>query len=418
MPAEAPTDPAAAAASVAPAGQTPISAPPGAAPNTNEPPDNPFAELDALDKEDNIGPKGRGGRTSPKSESVRGADGKFQNRQGQGSSNTKEGDPGTKPVSGEKTEVQPPLRTAELRARYDETKAKLADLEPKLAQYERELNELRTKSPDTKQFETRVSELQKENEALKEEIRFVNYQKHPEFIEKFQKPYLESWNKAIAEISQLNIVTEDGQTRKATANDFLALANAPLDQLDALAEEWFPKSAARVIRHVERIRDLAEAQDQALAEARKGAGEREKVQTEQQKQQSEAIAKAYTQSSVELTQKYPKWFAPDETDPAGNELLKKGFEYADSVFTNNGSLNPEQKAKRLAVVRAKAANHDRLASRLKAATKRIKDLEADLEAYEKSEPAAGAAGQPGGRSGDRDFIADANAELEALDRKQ
>lgn len=381
----------------------------------NEPPDNPFAELDALDAEDKTGPQ-RGGKKDPKSESARGADGKFKGRE-QGQSKLKEGEAGTKLASGKESEgQQAPVRTAELRARYDETKAKLADLEPKLAQYERELTELRNKAPDTRQFETRVSELQKENEALKEEIRFANYQKHPEFVDKYQKPYLEAWNKAVSEISQLNITTEDGQTRKATAADFLALAQAPLDQLDGLAEEWFPKSAARVIRHVEKIRDLAEAQEQALNDARKGAGEREKVQTEQQKQQSEAVAKAYTESSVELAQKYPKWFAPEDGDAAGNELLKKGFEYADSVFNKGGNLNPEQKAKRLAVVRAKAANHDRLASRLKAASARIKELEADIKAYEESEPGGGAA-QPGGGGDGKDFVADANAELDALDRR-
>lgn len=410
-----PVSPSSPAPTPAPApspGQTQITPPSGAAP----PSDNAYAELDALDAEDKS-PKPRGGKPPQKPESVRGADGKFQGQQGPDAQKAKEEAAGIKPpISGTQKDPAPPLRTAELRTRYDEAKAKIANLEPKVQQYERELAELRAKASDTKPFEERVSALQKENEALKEEIRYVNYQKHPEFVTKYQKPYQEAWGKAVAEISQLSITMDDGTTRRATANDFLALANAPLDQLDNLAEAWFPKSAARVVRHVEKVRDLAEAQEAALTDARKSAGEREKQQTEQRQQGAKKIADTYVQSTTELTQKYPKWFAPEEGDEAGNELLKKGFEYADSVFHGNGSLAPEQKVKRLAVVRAKAANHDRLASKLKAASARIKELEADLAEYEKSGGGTAGAGSPGG--GDRkDFFTDAMREIESLDKK-
>lgn len=117
-----------------------------------------------------------------------------------------------------------------------------------------------------------------------------------------------------------------------------------------------------------------------------------------------------------MTKKYPKWFAPDETDPQGNDILKKGYEYADTVFSPNGAqLTPEQKAGRLAVIRAKAANHDRLAAKNKSFAARIAELEAKLAEFEKSEPTTDGERSPGS-SGVYDPFAEDEAELRKMDR--
>ena len=282
-------------------------------------------------------------------------------------------------------------------------KPKLQSLEAKTKEYEQTIEQLKKSAPDLKPVHEKMTALEKENQQLREVVRFADYRKSPEFIEKYEKPYNEAWGKAVSEITQLTMQTEDGTPRKATANDLLALANAPLDQLDDLASNWFPKSSARVVRHVEKIRDLAEAQDKALEEAKKGAGEFQSKRTLEQQQHDSEIAKAYTEVNAALVQKYPKWFAPDEADPQGNELLKKGFDYGATVFDNkpdtiNGEtrvLTPLERVKRLAVIKAKSANHDRLVARLKAEQKRATELEFKLAEYENSEPPTDDAGQPG-----------------------
>lgn len=297
-----------------------------------------------------------------------------------------------------------------------ELQPKIQSLEAKTKDYERQIEELRKAQPDVKPFQEKLAAIEKENQQLREVVRFADYKKSPEFVEKYENPYNEAWTKAVSEVTQLSMALEDGTSRKATANDLLALANAPLDQLDDLAAQWFPKSAPRVIRHVEKIRDLADAQDKALKEAQKGAGEFQNKQSEAVKKANESFANAYTSASTELTTKYPKWFAPDEADPKGNEILKKGFEYADSLFSPNGTqLTPEQRAGRLAVIRAKAANHDRLVARVKANNARIAELEAKLAEFEKSEPPTDDAAQPGG-DGFTSFEDQDRAELERLSR--
>lgn len=298
-----------------------------------------------------------------------------------------------------------------------ELQPKIQSLESKVKEYESRLEQAAKSQPDLKPMQERMSAVEKENQQLREAIRFADYRKSPEFTEKYEKPYNEAWSKAVSEVTQLNLVMEDGTSRKATANDLLALANAPLDQLDDLAAQWFPKSSARVIRHVERVRDLAEAQDTALKEAQKGAGEFHQKRTQAEQQANQAFAQAYQGANDEITRRYPKVFGRDETDPKGNETLQKGYEYADSVFSPNGAnLTPQQKAGRLAVIRAKAANHDRLLSRVKANDARIAELEARIAAFEESEPPTDEAGSPGSGPRVYDPEGDDLAELRKLDR--
>ncbi len=302
-------------------------------------------------------------------------------------------------------------------------KPKIQSLESKVAEYETTISELRSKSPDLKPIQDKLSAVEKENQSLREAIRFADYRKSPEFIDKHKKPYEEAWTKAVAEVTQLNMEMEDGTVRKATANDLLALANAPLDQLDDLAQKWFPKSSARVIRHVEKVRDLADAQEQALKDAEKGAGEYQTKQSEERQNLDKVINSTYAQTNAELVKKWPKWFDKDEADPKGNDILQKGYDYASGVFENapaqiNGEtrpLTPIEKVKRLAVIRAKAANHDRLAMRLKEKLARVEELEAQLAEYENSGPPTGEAGEPGGVH-IQDWEREDADELKKLDR--
>jgi hypothetical protein len=333
--------------------------------------------------------------------------------------------PETPPEAEKAVEEPKPGTMRALGKAYDDLKKerdsvlqpKLQSLEAKTKEYERTIEQLKTQAPDVKPFQEKLTALEKENQQLREVVRFSDYKKSPEFTEKYEKPYNEAWSKAVGEVTQLNLQMEDGTVRKATANDLLALANAPLDQLDDLAAQWFPKSSPRVIRHVEKVKDLAEAQDKALQEAQKGAGEFIAKRTQAEQQTNQAFAQAYTGATTELTKKYSKWFAPDEADPQGNDILKKGFDYADTVFSPNGNqLTPEQKAGRLAVIRAKAANHDRLIARNKSHVARIAELEASLAEFEKSEPTTTTAGNPGRGNGVYDPMAEDEAELRKLDR--
>jgi hypothetical protein len=404
MPAEAP--PAPAAPAVAPAAE-PASL--DAAPVQVS--DHYGAELDALDAADKAPPKERTNR------------GQFKPKDA-----TKPSDPTpvTEPKPADAAEPKPgepakpaepvkPVKAADLRAAYDQSKAKVKELETAHSSLQAKFKELETRQPvDVKPLEGQIAALTKERDELRDEIRYVNYTKHPEYQDKYEKPYLAAWNKAVGEVTQLTIETEEGSTRKATVEDLLALANSPLDQIDDLAEKWFGKSAQRAIRHVEKLKELAEARDTALHEARSKAGEREKMTSQQLATRREKLSGLYQQTAKQLQTKYPQWFSPIEGDAEGNTLLEKGDALVQSVFDHKNSLTEEQRTERLVTVQQQARAFPRTVLMLNRAKARIRELEESLKAYEGSEPAA-TGGEPGATNG-KSYLDDAMAEIDTLNK--
>lgn len=371
-----------------------------------------FAELDAMDK--GAKPVDVVRKTGKKPESTPPAPAPDAKETQQPSTTELPEDAGSaKPAS---QEVKP-VKAADLRAAYDQSKQKVKEYEGKLAAAEAKIKEYESKPPvDNKPLMDRLAALEKENNEFKEELKFTNYVKHPEFHEKYQKPYTQAWEKAVSEIGQLTVANEDGSTRQATANDVLALANSPLATLDERAEAMFGRSAARVVRHIEKIRELAEAQEKAIADARNGSTEREKQMQIANEQRSARIGNVIETTNRTLREKYPKWFGHDEADPEGNKLFDEGVKYVDDVFDGRSQLPEDVRVHRLTVIKNRAANFGRMAKHLANANARIAELEASLKEYESSEPTTGKASDatPAKPSFGRDAW---DAEIEALDRK-
>lgn len=288
---------------------------------------------------------------------------------------------------------------------------KIQSLEAKVAKYEQEL------ASGPKPFQERVAALEKERDAALNELRFANYQKHPEYVEKFQKPLNEAWAGLFGDLDGFKLELEDGQSRDITVADINQLAGLPLKQRGEQARAWFGESAATILQHIRNIADLSKKNEQALEDARKASEEHAKTSATQYHQQNAAFHQAFTGAGKELVEKYPKWFGESEDDPKGNEMLKKGFEFADGVFNGNGNLTPLQKAQRMAVIRAKAANHDRLAARLKDRDARIAELEETVAEYEESAPPSDKGGEPGGALAPFGGIDDIEAELRKMDKR-
>lgn len=292
---------------------------------------------------------------------------------------------------------------------------KIQQLESKVQEYERTLTELKTKQPDVKPFEEKLTAIQKENATLREEIRRANYLKSPEYLDTIKKPMDEAWGEALEDMKGFDVTMPDGTTRPVNAGDLSTLSGLTGKQRGDLAREWFGDSALLMLQHVKTLTDLSRKHDKALEEANKNAAQHDTQQSTEAQKANSAFQQAYSAAHAELTTRFPKIFAPDESDPQGNEILKKGLEYADTVFSANGNLTPQQKAGRLAVIRAKAANHDRLFSRLKAESKLRAELEEKLAEYEESAPPTTDASEPGSVK-TIDFMGEVEAELRKLDK--
>jgi hypothetical protein len=295
---------------------------------------------------------------------------------------------------------------------------------------------------------SKLKALEERNNELEKELEFENYSKSKDFTSKYAEPYNEAWNDAVAEFRELTVRQPDGvneesgdpkfTTRPADENDLLKLANLKLSDMDALANEMFGPSASRAINHIQNLKKLSAAQAKALAESKSKAGERRAQQAMESQQKAKVLADTWAETNKSLAEKFPKAFLVEQSDADDVAAHTKGFALADLLFLGNAALKPEQvdalpaifkdtvkagkplsevqKVQLHALARIKIANHDRKVAALKKANARITELETTLADYEKSEPAAGKAGDGAGAVTNKDWMQTAEDELRALDK--
>lgn len=270
---------------------------------------------------------------------------------------------------------------------------------------EKEIADLKTSGISQEkrnEYLKQIEEHKKEAEALREEIRFLDYSKHPEFKQKYQVPYENAWKRAMSELSEISLTDpETGNRRAATADDLYALVNMPLGKARETAESIFGTFADDVMQHRKAIRELYDAQSQALMEAKTKGAEREKQQRElNEKQTTEVkdfISKTWESANAEITtdQKYGRYVSPEEGDQEGNQRLAKGFELVDRAWSEDPrdpNLTPEQRAsivRRHAAVRNRAAAFGKLLHLLQKTEAEKAALAKELEGFKQSVPPAG-----------------------------
>lgn len=423
MPTEVPPAP---PAQAAPAADSPAVAPP--APAERQPSEfmaDVIGDFETMDS----------GKPAPE----RDTKGKFTKRPEQPPEKSEQSPP-DKPVEEPQkpAEEKPPTRMRELGERYDTLKKRVStELEPKIQSLEARIKEYESKKPeDVTPLQNRIKQLEQQNSELDQRLSFMDYQQGNEYRAKYEQPYQEAWNDAIAEFSELRVREPDGademgepkfKFRQASDRDLLRLANMSLSDMDEAANAMFGASAARAINHVQNIKRLSSAKFKALDEAKKKSLEWRQSQHAEFQTRAKALADTWQDVNNGLKERFPKAFSVDETRPEDKPAHTKGFALADLLFLGPQALTPEQldtlpssfketlksrkpltetqKVQLHALGRLKMANHDRLVSTVKGLRSRVAELEKSLSEYEKSEPSAGRAGkrEPTKKS-DSDFL--------------
>lgn len=335
----------------------------------------------------------------------------------------KDGQP-AKPVAD--VDTGKPVKAADLRAAYDLKKARVAELEPQIASLTAKVAELEKRAPTDLTQNADYQAAIKERDELREHIRFVDYKKHPEFQSKFEQPYNNAWNRAIGELTGFSLTYKTGTDpatgdditakRQVTADDIIKFAAMPPEEMDRALDQAFGPSAKRFINHIEKLRELAEARDNALENAKTESAKHEQTTAESNKAQTQKLLSSYQKTETDLKAKYPQRFGPIEGDAEGNALLEKSSKWVEDTFSSESKLPQEERANRFAAIRLHAKAYPRALKQLSAANARIKELEASLAEFEKS-GAPGDAGDPASRNGGgKNYIEDANAELDSLNK--
>lgn len=269
---------------------------------------------------------------------------------------------------------------------------------------QKEIAELRAQQgKPPKELQEKWESIQKRNDELEQHIRFVDYQKSSEFVEKYSKPYEEAWVRAISGLKGLRLQFRNEETgevaaRDITPQDIAALAN--MDPATARLEirQRFPEDAAEVKGYIERIRDLAHEQNKALEEHKTKGGEWLK----QQQEQYQAKVKEFTEKNTKLWEQYNKeatekfeFLRPVEGQQERNEKLEKATKFVDEALNgriNDPNLTEDQRAailKRHAALRNRAIAYSVLMHENKSLKAKIAEHEKALKAYQESEPTGG-----------------------------
>lgn len=270
----------------------------------------------------------------------------------------------------------------------------------KIAALEKQLSEAGTVPQEkTKEYLTQIETLTKRNEELENEIRFVNYEKHPEFQEKYNKPYEAAWKRALSELSEITIADPETNTpRQATAQDLWQLLTVPLTKARELANQYFGDFADDIMGYRKEIKGLLDARQDALKQAKEAGANRDKAQQEihskHEQELSQFIKENWDKSvqAISTHEKYGRFVAPVEGDEDGNKRLEKGYALVDEALSQNPKdprLSPEQRAaviRKHASVRARAAAFGRLAATVQRLETEKAALEAELGQYRESTP--------------------------------
>jgi hypothetical protein len=348
-----------------------------------------------------------------------------------------------KPTAEPQAEPERPLKAPELRKAYNEAQRVIKEeYQPKIATLEAKVKELESAGPkDTEETQQRFKQLQARAEMLENFVRLKHYEQSQEYLDKYQKPYEEAWDKCIRDISQLEVEVSDGKggyiTRRATDADISQLAQLPLGELFKQSNAMFGDAANLVQEHVREINRTWQAQTKALEEAKKRSMEVAQNSDKQHLEETRLRERLWVDHNTDLATKHAGYFAPIQGDEVGNKLLKAGLAFADLLFESRnltpekvallpkryqeelkakGKLSPELTVRAHAIIRNKAANHDRLARQLRAARAELAAAQQTIKEYEGSEPPLGG-DEPGRDTGGGHWSDDPNREIEELARK-
>lgn len=190
-----------------------------------------------------------------------------------------------------------------LRTAYDQSKTTIAELEAKL-----------NDSPSneaTESMRARVSELEEQNNILSERLRAVDFQNHPEFFEKFEKPIQDS-TESIRNLLKMEEVGDENLEGILRLNG-REFTNAMSD----LAEQMSDFSKAELYRLGREIKDKMAAREQSASNQ------------EDFLKQANETAMARVRETFDSTQKeYTQLFGRVETpEGADEETVKSDQEF-------------------------------------------------------------------------------------------
>ena len=325
------------------------------------------------------------------------------------------------PAPAEKTEKRPWQLAREAQREVD-------NLKKLMAERDAELKALKENS-NTPAHDPEKETLRQKIKEYEDEIKYVNYQKSPDFLNNYQKPYEDTVKKAIREATELFVTTAEGQERPLSKEEFWSVVSAPsLQHAKTALNRLFPNDALSqniIMQKRSQIWEKHEAIENAKLDYQQNGAAREKERAERElaaKRQSEEQRSAMDKTRIskwnearEAVKSHPsmkEFLTPDENDAKAKEMITKGSRLADMAFgarNENGEIidetgapvGLEKTAEIDAVIHGKAAAFNHLAYKYRSLAAKLADAEKKLAGYTATAPGAGEA-QGGAKAASED----------------
>lgn len=183
----------------------------------------------------------------------------------------------------------------------------------------------------------RLTKAEAKAKELEDHLRFVDYQKHPEFHDKYQKPYDDAWNRVMRRLAGVKVATADG-ARAVDVKDIMELGGLPADVVIEKAEEKFGKLGPWVAERVEEIKQLYESKAEALEKAKtegiqKLKDDEDRSQRER-KELGDYLNETWEKAHKELAEHstHAEYFKAKEGDDEYNAILEKGKAFVQKAW--------------------------------------------------------------------------------------
>lgn len=353
--------------------------------------DDPFADLDAIDKAPGAPPAPA--PKDPKATSEPTGETKVDHPI----------DPKPKPAAAVPTTDQ--FKTPkELRQAYEQKTTALAAKEKELTELQGRLTKLEEAGGATQRQEAdlaaRIAAKEAQVKQLETRLQVLGYEQSPEY-EQLDKQFISAKSSAHRDMAQLLIEDAEGNSRAATANDFERIWNLPHAAFFKEVKA-FGDAAPVLIQHRARLLDIMQKNHEQKQAWETGAEQRRQEQTTRETQEREFTSSTFNRLNKDALDRFPHYFAPDADDPEGNKLLEGGYKFLDHWFDKREEMTLQQKVIADSKVRHRAAAFPRMAARAKKFEARIKELETKLKEFEGSGDLSDTKRQAGGTPGAKD----------------
>lgn len=283
------------------------------------------------------------------------------------------------------------------------------EYEPKLAQLQKEVEELRARKPEApemKEFQT----VKQRNEELARKLAETDYAQGADYKRDFLDAREALLNEAKQGMAQLAVRYSDGvddegkpiiRERRAVAGDFERILELPAWQQDRAIQDWFGAHAYRVQQYISELnRNTREGK---LAVERHGTERNVKMREASEKAfaEEQKYNQALAENRQELESKWPHWFKvpPADGDTGDKELAKahqEGVDFVRSLIEEGPTMASGLKARKAALMVARAESWPRVVLESKRKDARIAELEAKVKARDGSDPGSGGSPTAGG----------------------